>query len=178
MRFADTPTVEVAVHIEAPPSNVWALVTDFNVLAQFSDEFRGGEWLDPSTDPGLGSRFRGSNENTRAAWEVTCTVIDWEPDRAFGWCVEDPSNPVATWRFTLGPDGSGTRLSYRARMGPGAIRGDVVHRRAPRERGADRGRPAGRLDGEHGVHRRWHPGSCRGRAQPRLTSGPPPDDDI
>ncbi len=119
MRFADTPTVEVAVHIEAPPSNVWALVTDFNVLAQFSDEFRGGEWLDPSTDPGLGSRFRGSNENTRAAWEVTCTVIDWEPDRAFGWCVEDPSNPVATWRFTLGPDGSGTRLSYRARMGPG-----------------------------------------------------------
>ena len=119
MRFADTPTVEVAVHIEAPPSNVWALVTDFNVLAQFSDEFRGGEWLDPSTDPGLGSRFRGSNENTRAAWEVTCTVIDWGPDRAFGWCVEDPSNPVATWRFTLGPDGSGTRLSYRARMGPG-----------------------------------------------------------
>jgi len=119
MRFADTPTVEVAVHIEAPPSNVWALMTDFNVLAQFSDEFRGGEWLDPSTDPGLGSRFRGSNENTRAAWEVTCTVIDWEPDRAFGWCVEDPSNPVATWRFTLGPDGSGTRLSYRARMGPG-----------------------------------------------------------
>jgi uncharacterized protein YndB with AHSA1/START domain len=119
VRFADTPTADVAVHIGAPPSAVWAFVTDFDVLAQFSDEFQGGDWLDPSTEPGLGERFHGRNKSPTAAWKVTCTVIEWEPDRAFGWCVEDPSNPVATWQFTLEPDGDGTRLAYRARMGPG-----------------------------------------------------------
>jgi uncharacterized protein YndB with AHSA1/START domain len=112
MRFAATPAADVAVHIEAPPSTVRALVTDFDVLAQFSDEFQSGEWLDPSTDPGLGGRFHGRNENPRAAWYVTCTVIDWKPDRAFGWCVDDLSHPVATWRFTLQPDGDGTRLVH------------------------------------------------------------------
>ena len=119
MRFADSPTAEVAVHIEAPPSTVWAFITDLDVLAQFSDEFQGGDWLDPSIGPGPGQRFHGRNENPRASWDVTCTVTDWEPDRAFGWCVEGPSDPVATWRFTLEPDGDGTRLAYRARMGPG-----------------------------------------------------------
>lgn len=122
MQFGDSPTADVAVHIDAPPSTVWALVTDFDVLAQFSDEFQGGDWLDPSIDPvpGLGARFHGRNENPRAAWDVTCTVIEWKPDLAFAWCVEDPSDPVATWRFTLEPDGDGTTLIYWARMGPGS----------------------------------------------------------
>ncbi|HEY5110079.1 MAG TPA: SRPBCC family protein [Acidimicrobiales bacterium] len=119
MRFADSPTTEVAVHVEAPPSAVWAFVTDLDVLAQFSDEFQGGEWLDPSTAPGVGARFHGRNENPRAAWDVTCTVTDWEPGRAFGWCVEDPDAPVASWRFTLDVEDGGTRLAYWARMGPG-----------------------------------------------------------
>jgi uncharacterized protein YndB with AHSA1/START domain len=119
VRFADTPTAEVAVRIQALPSTVWAFVTDFDVLAQFSDEFQGGEWLDPATGPGRGARFHGRNKNSRTAWDVTCTVIEWEPERAFGWCVEDPSDPVATWRFSLEPDEGGTRLVYWARMGPG-----------------------------------------------------------
>jgi len=119
VRFADDPTAEVAVHVEAPPSAVWAFVTDLDVLAQFSDEFQGGEWLDPLTAPGVGALFHGRNENARAAWEVTCTVTDWEPDRAFGWLVGDPDAPAASWRFTLEAEGGGTRLGYRARMGPG-----------------------------------------------------------
>ena len=109
MRFADSPTAGASVHVEAPPATVWAFVTDLDVLAKFSDEFQGGDWLDPSTGPGPGKRFHGRNENPRASWDVTCTVTEWEPDRAFAWCVEDPSHPAATWRFTLEPDGDGTR---------------------------------------------------------------------
>lgn len=119
MRFVDDPSAEAAVHIEAPPSAVWPFVTDFDVLARFSDEFQGGAWLDPSTSPGVGARFRGHNENPWAAWDVTCTVTDWEPDRAFGWLVENPDAPAADWRFTLDAEVGGTRLGYRARMGPG-----------------------------------------------------------
>ena len=119
MRFADAPTAESSVHIVAPPSVVWAFVTDLDVLAQFSDEFQGGEWLDASAGPGVGATFRGRNQNPRAVWEVTCTVTHWEPDRTFGWVVEDPDAPAASWCFTLGAEDGGTRLSYRARMGPG-----------------------------------------------------------
>ena len=72
------------MHIEAPSSMVWPFVIDFDVLAQFSDKFQGGNWLDQSTGPGVSVRFHGRNENARAAWDVTCTVIEWVPDRAFG----------------------------------------------------------------------------------------------
>lgn len=119
MRFADDPTVELSTHVEAQPSAVWPFVTDLDVLAQFSNEFQGGEWLGPPAARGVGAQFHGRNKNTRAEWEVTCTVTDWEPDRAFGWCVEDPDAPAASWRFTLHPEDGGTRLDYRARMGPG-----------------------------------------------------------
>lgn len=119
MRFTDSPVVELTVPVEAPPSAVWPFATDLDVLAQFSNEFQGGEWLDPPASRGVGSRFRGRNENPRAAWEVTCTVTEWDPDRAFGWCVEDPDAPAASWRFTLDATDGGTLLGYRARMGPG-----------------------------------------------------------
>jgi hypothetical protein len=33
--------------------------------------------------------------------------------------VGDPSHPSATWRFTLWPDGAGTRLEQWMQMGPG-----------------------------------------------------------
>lgn len=89
------------------------------MLAQFSDEFQEGASLDASTAPRVGARFHGKNQNSVATWEVTCTVTTWEPDRAFGWCVEDPDAPAACWRFTLERDGDGTRLTYRALMGPG-----------------------------------------------------------
>ncbi len=119
MRFADSPTADVEVHVAAPPEAVWPFVTDLDVLAQFSDEFQGGAWLDPDTPPGVGTRFQGRNQNSMSAWEVTCTVTEWEPARAFAWCVEDPRAPAASWRFALAPDDGGTRLTYRAQMGPG-----------------------------------------------------------
>jgi len=119
VRFADSPTAEVELHIAAPPGAVWPFVTDLDVLAQFSDEFQGGEWLEPTVAPDVGARFEGRNRNDRAAWDVTCTVTHWEPEHDFAWSVGDLDAPAATWHFTLTPDDGGTRLRYRARMGPG-----------------------------------------------------------
>lgn len=118
VRYADGPTVEVAREIAAPVEAVWDLVADIDLPARFSAEFQGAAWLDEP--PRLGARFRGRNTHEAiGTWETTCTVIAYEPPRTFGWAVQDPGNPSATWRFDLEPAAVGTRLTMRARMGPG-----------------------------------------------------------
>ena len=41
-----------------------------------------------------------------------------DPPHRFAWAVGDPGHPAATWRFTLTPDGAGTRLEQWYQMGP------------------------------------------------------------
>lgn len=117
MRLSDHPSVEVDVHVDATARAVWDLVTDINLPARFSSEFRGAEWLDDAT-PDLGSRFRGHNQRGERTWSTTCTVTEFEPDSVFTWTVEDLENPVAIWSFRLAPEDRGTRLSMRAQLGP------------------------------------------------------------
>lgn len=120
-RFADGPTTSVSTVIDAPPAAVWPYVIDIGLPAKFSDELVETEWLDGATAPALGARFRGTNERSDAGrWQVTCTVVEYEPEREFGWVVEDPANPAAAWRFTLEPAGDGaTQLTQWVRLGPG-----------------------------------------------------------
>src|SRR3954453_23281498 len=61
MRYADAPTAAVDVVVGAPIERLWPLVTDINLPARFSSEFRGAEWLDDG--PAVGARFRGRSEH-------------------------------------------------------------------------------------------------------------------
>ncbi|MGH7857717.1 MAG: SRPBCC family protein [Candidatus Binatia bacterium] len=119
MRYADGPTVEVETFVEAPPAKVWELVCDIELPARFSKEFQGAEWIE-GTGPALGAKFRGRNQHAAAGeWQTTSTVVEFEPERVFGWAVTDPGNPSASWRFVLAPEGEGTRLKQWMHMGPG-----------------------------------------------------------
>jgi polyketide cyclase/dehydrase/lipid transport protein len=106
--------------IGAPPSVVWPLVCDIQMPARFSSEFQGGTWLDGASFPELGARFRGRNHHpARGSWETVSTICEFEPGRLLGWAVGDPDEPAARWRFTLVPDGAGTRITQWMQMGPG-----------------------------------------------------------
>lgn len=119
VRFADQPTVEVEVFVEAPPAKVWELVSDIDLPSRFSEEFQGAEWLDDA-GPALGSRFQGRNKHEAIGeWQTVSTIVGFEPERVFEWAVGDPANPSASWRFELAPQGSGTLLKQWSRMGPG-----------------------------------------------------------
>jgi hypothetical protein len=119
-RYADGPTAEVDVHVEASPAQLWPLVTDIDLPARFSSEFCGGRWLDGAEGPAVGARFAGRNRHPAAGeWETTSYVVACEPERVFAWAVADPEHPSATWRFELEPEAGGTRLRQWARMGPG-----------------------------------------------------------
>ena len=119
MRYSDSPSVEVDIHIDARPDRVWPLIADINLPARFSTEFQGAHWIDDSTGPAQGARFAGRNRHQATGeWETTCTVTACEAGRLFAWAVGDPGFPSASWSFELEPEGGGSRLRQRARMGP------------------------------------------------------------
>ena len=122
MLFADRPTTETEVYVAAPPAAVWPLVTEIMTPSRFGTELQEAIWLDSDAEgaPCLGARFTGRNFHpARGEWETTSTIVDLVPERRFAWAVGDPGRPSAVWRLELAPEGSGTRLRYRAQMGPG-----------------------------------------------------------
>jgi uncharacterized protein YndB with AHSA1/START domain len=117
MRYADTPTTDVDVVVDAPIERVWALITDINLPAHFSTEFEGAEWLDDG--PALGARFRGRNRHPASgAWETTSVVTRCDEPTTFEWAVGDADHPSAKWRFELAPEGDAVRLTQWCQIGP------------------------------------------------------------
>lgn len=160
MRFTDSPNATAEIRVAAAPATVWDLVADIALPARFSDEFQGADWVDPTSPTGVGARFLGRNKNPSIGeWEVTCTVIRWDPPAAFAWAVGDLDAPAATWGFDLEPDGDGTRLRQWAQMGPGPSGGHDAYRSRPRCRRDDRRRPPPAVAAEHGRYRRRDPGA-------------------
>jgi uncharacterized membrane protein len=119
-RYADKPVVEVRVWIDAPPARVWELVSDIELMPSLSSELQSVEWLDGANGPVAGARFTGrSKHEALGEWETTSGVVEFEPERVFGWTVGDPADPAALWRFQLEPNNGGTELSEWMQLGPG-----------------------------------------------------------
>ncbi|MBV9319276.1 MAG: SRPBCC family protein [Mycobacterium sp.] len=119
-RYADKPTVQVRTWIAAPPTCVWQLVSDIELMPSMSEELQAVEWLDGASGPAVGARFVGrSRHGALGEWATTSQVIECEPPRVFAWAVENPENPTAIWRFRLEPRDGGTELSEWMQMGPG-----------------------------------------------------------
>jgi len=119
-RYADKPAVEVRVWIGAAPARVWELVSDIALMPALSSELQSVEWLDGVRGPVAGARFIGrSKHEALGEWEATSRVVEFEPERRFGWAVGDPADPAALWRFLLEPKDGGTELSEWVQLGPG-----------------------------------------------------------
>lgn len=119
MRMSEQPSVDVEMYIAAAPQHVWSLATDLVLMGQWSPEYQGGEWLDGATGPLVGARFKGRNKRQEREWESVSTITAAEPGKVFAWAVSDPKNPAASWRLTMAPEGSGTRVVHHVTMGPG-----------------------------------------------------------
>jgi uncharacterized membrane protein len=118
-RYSDKPVVEVRTWIDAGPARVWELVSHIELMPAMSSELQSVDWLDGANGPAAGARFTGrSKHEAMGEWETTSHVIEFEPERVFGWAVGDPANPSALWRFRLEPKDGGTELSECVQMGP------------------------------------------------------------
>jgi hypothetical protein len=118
IRLADEPGTWVQVDIAAPLERVWAVVTDIDLPARFSDEFLGATWN--GDGPGEGLSFVGRNRHPAIGeWEVESFVDCFEEGRSFGWATVDRVNPGSRWRFDLDPGAGSTCLRFSMSMGPG-----------------------------------------------------------
>ncbi|MEV6313725.1 SRPBCC family protein [Streptomyces sp. NPDC051776] len=124
--------MQCEIHVEAAPARVWDLVTDIDLSARLSPELQHVEWIGNATGTAAaGAMFVGYNHNRLlGAWQTVSRIVEFEVERVFGWVVvspdgrfgdpePDPEKPMATWRFELEPDESGTTvLRHSVRIGP------------------------------------------------------------
>ena len=98
----------------APPDKVWGVVSDITRVGEFSPETFEAEWLDGSSGPAVGARFRGHvRRNGRGpVYWTTCSVTACEPEREFAFAVGGlGSKAVNTWRYQLEPADGGTDVT-------------------------------------------------------------------
>ncbi|HEX3650048.1 MAG TPA: SRPBCC family protein, partial [Pseudonocardiaceae bacterium] len=72
MRYADMPTTDVQVYVDAPPDRVWEPVTDIHLMPTISTELMSVRWSDGIGGPCLGASFIGRNRHEAVGeWETT-----------------------------------------------------------------------------------------------------------
>src|ERR1044071_9232575 len=103
----------VTVHMDAPPEQVWALVSDVTRIGEFSPETFEAEWLDGATGPAVGARFRGHvrrNGRGPVYWPA-CTVTADEPGKEFTCGVGPPGKALNPWSYRLEAADGGTDVT-------------------------------------------------------------------
>ena len=110
----------VTVHIDAPPEEVWDLVSDVTRIGEFSPETFEAEWLGDATGPAVGARFRGHvKRNGRGpTYWAECTVTAVEPNEHFEFGVGRGDKIINTWGYRLAPSGDGTDVTEYFRLTP------------------------------------------------------------
>jgi hypothetical protein len=104
----------VTIHMAASPEADWALVSDITNTGTFSPETFEAEWLEGSTGPAVGNRFRGHvRRNGRGpVYWTNCTITECEPGRTFAFFVEGPGGrAVNTWKYQFEPSEGGTDVT-------------------------------------------------------------------
>ncbi len=100
----------VTVHVDASPERVYALVSDVTRMGEWSPETHRCRWVGRE-GPGPGARFKGYNRRARARWSNTLVVVSAEPGRQFSFRRDVLPCGVCDWRYSMEPEGGGTRLT-------------------------------------------------------------------
>jgi uncharacterized protein YndB with AHSA1/START domain len=117
------PLLQVQVDIKAPASTVWALISDFRRMPQWSPQCR---WMRPLGPVRQGTRTFNLNRRNLLLWPTTSTVLELIPDQKLAFRV-NMNNTV--WSYELQPIAEGTRVieSRHAENGVKPISGMTVN---------------------------------------------------
>lgn len=106
------PLATGEITIDAPPGEVYRLVSDPVVMADFAEEFYRARWIRGATTAAVGSWFSGTNRNRWRRWVTHAEITEADPDRRFAYRVRTPFFvPISRWEYDITPTGAGTRLT-------------------------------------------------------------------
>jgi len=98
------PLLQAQVDIKAPVSKVWALVSDFRRMPQWSPQCRLMRPLGPVRQ---GTRTVNLNRRNLMFWPTTSTVVEMIPEQKLAFRV-NANNTI--WSYELQPIPEGTRV--------------------------------------------------------------------
>ena len=99
------PLLQTHVDINAPASKVWALISDFRRMPEWSPQCR---WMRPFGPLRAGTRTHNLNRRNRIFWPTTCTVVEVVPTKKLAFRV-DTNRTI--WSYELEANGQGTRVT-------------------------------------------------------------------
>jgi len=121
-------SVSRSIDISAPPSRVWALISDLPRMGAYSPENTGGRWV-RGGGPIFGAAFRGTNRRGLRHWITWAYVTDAEPGRSFSFRVGAGPLTVTIWSYAIEPIENGCRVTetWQDRRGAAVARlGDLL----------------------------------------------------
>ena len=112
---------EVSLWMDAPPPEVWDLVSDITRIGEFSPETFEAKWRHGYDGPAVGAKFKGhvKRNGVGPTYWSPCTVTEYEPERVFEFSVGVEDNVVNNWGYRLEPKDGGTLVSEYFRIEPG-----------------------------------------------------------
>jgi uncharacterized protein YndB with AHSA1/START domain len=111
---------EVTVRVDAPPEEVWALVSDVTRIGEFSPETFEARWTRGSTGPEVGASFKGhvKRNGVGPTYWAGCQVTRCVPNEVFEFAVGTDDITMNNWGYRLEPDGEGTKVTEYFRIEP------------------------------------------------------------
>lgn len=100
-----SPLLQASIDIDAPPAQVWTLISDFKRMPQWSPQCR---WMRQFGPLRTGTRTLNFNRRGRLFWPTTSTIVEVIPEKKLAFRV-DTNRTV--WSYELEPHGEGTRLT-------------------------------------------------------------------
>lgn len=95
------------IAINAPASEVFAILTDLDRLPTLSPENVRCEFLGDASSIAIGTTFRGYNKARGYEWHADCVVIELDPGRSFAYEVPPAFEHATTWRYVVEPTEGG-----------------------------------------------------------------------
>ena len=114
------PLLQAQVDISAPVSTVWALVSDFRRMPQWSPQCRLMRALGPLRH---GTRTINVNRRNNLFWPTTSTVLEVIPEQKLAFRV-NTNNTI--WSYELQPIAEGTRV-IESRHAENGVEAGVEH---------------------------------------------------
>ena len=98
------PLLQAQVDINAPAAKVWALISDFRRMPDWSPQCR---WMKAFGPLRAGTRTVNLNRRNRVLWTTTCTVLEVIPEKKLAFRV---NTNHTIWSYELEPNGERTRM--------------------------------------------------------------------